>query len=224
MKWLILFVVLLSLFLIAGCNTKTGAVVVDNTKWSENNDAVRDTEVKDKIILDCDDQNVCTDDKFNTQTKKCDFITKKPCCGNNICEDNEGCNTVTYKTACEKDCGLRCESKLEVSGILCEGSCSISRNGDIVIGGPSKIKFELMNLGEKQTGDLVTDVNCTKKSGGTSFKNYFDGGKDMANLKSREKISYYLEFSGPDTFTMECNVNFKSDYSFSFNRLNIVGR
>ena len=47
-------------------------------------------------ILDCNDDDICTDDKM--ENGKCANTPIKPCCGNNICEEEENEN-------CAKDCG-----------------------------------------------------------------------------------------------------------------------
>lgn len=213
----------LSLFL-ASCGFQTGSTIFEKNNETSENIADNNKAIAEEVVpLNCDDQNTCTDDKWNAETKKCDFIAKKPCCGNNICEDNEGCNTLTYKTACQSDCGLRCEAKLEVLGTNCQGSCSLTNIG-MVFSGTGKVVFELVNLGEKPMEDLDAEVKCKQKSGSAKYTSYFNDNKDKLSLKSKEKGYYYIELKQPDTFNFDCDVIFKSDYSVSFNSINIVGQ
>src|SRR3989344_7434055 len=117
MRLIIILLFLLSVLILAACN-QTGSTVFDIND-SDNSEEKVATETVEP--LNCDDGNSCTEDKFNAETNKCDYNPVKNCCGNNMCETNEGCNSATQKTECEKDCGLRCVGKLVVTGPVCEG-------------------------------------------------------------------------------------------------------
>ncbi|MBS3174745.1 hypothetical protein J4440_02595 [Candidatus Woesearchaeota archaeon] len=216
---LIYAIVLIGLLVIlSACDTKTGSAVLD----TKGNNSAQSDDGDTPVIPDCDDKNMCTEDSFNSDIQKCEYKTKQNCCGNNLCEENEGCNVYTYKTSCQKDCGLRCLGKLEVSSPVCEGEC-IFTPALTTVSGLAKIKFELINLGEKNI-EATADLKCNIKSGSVKYVNYFEGNKEKVKLSPRQKINYYVEFKQPDTFNMECEVYFGSEYSYTANKFSVKSR
>jgi len=220
MKYIKIIIALIILAVIAfGCS-KTGFNVLEKSDSIENSEQqLNDT--LEEASLDCNDNDECTEDIASNN--ECTHNIIKPCCGNNICEENEGCNTVNYATGCIADCGIKCEAKLSVSSPTCDGNCVIGTKG-IHIGGFGKVKFTLTNLGEKPLEDLKAELDCKIIEGEMSYayEGYFNDNKESLTLQPKDKGYYYMNFNRPDNFVLDCDLIFRSRSSVIFESITIT--
>lgn len=84
-------IVLSILILVQGCGPSCGDLKCEPGE---------DYQTCDKDCLECIDDDICTQDVYNYDTKKCQFIDIFPCCGNEVCEEGENFNT------CSLDCPI----------------------------------------------------------------------------------------------------------------------
>jgi len=213
------YLLIISLLIISGC-AKTGYTVLEQGDVVESSESLTYDDFGDEEV-NCDDNNECTDDVISEG--KCLHNLKKPCCGNQICENNEGCNSLTYKTGCVADCGVRCQPKLALSSINCEGSCT-SGSKSIDFTGPGKIKFSLINLGENPLFGVKAELKCENVDGKTTYSGYFNSNSDTLDLQTRETGYYYINFKRSDEFILDCDITFTSDYTVIFDEVKITGK
>lgn len=158
--------------------------------------------VTGSAVSDCNDNNACTTDFFDETSKVCAHEKILGCCGNNICEAGERCDTATYTTSCKSDCQV-CPANIDVSGPTCESGCSYVGNS-LVVNGNTKIVFLVKNDGEEPT-DVKVSVNCLQGRGigsinfnyyGVSSGLYFDNGLDTKNVAGKSTERVVLDFAG----------------------------
>ncbi len=200
MKYLV-FVLVLLLFL-ASCQSGDG---------KDLSSAVLDR------VNKCDDGNQCTVDLLDAGGK-CIYSTINNCCGNNICEVGEGCNTLTQTTTCNKDCQL-CPPKIKTKFAGCIGECRVNPDA-IVIKGSSDLYFEVENSGEADA-KINSEFSCAKIAQGVGKINFAYYGLNQevfisnnnaeAVVKGKSKLRFGVKLSGKPNalILLECNANFK---------------
>ncbi len=229
MKKALISLVILSLFVIAACTTKTE---------TPNNDQTQ-------IKTDCSDSNECTIDSFNELTKECEHVTKENCCGNNICEPSEReCDFSTYQTKCIKDCNAICPAKVVVNNdattnqhefpFKCSDSnCKQIANNEFEITGLSSIQTTLVNIGEISSSAITSNFDCKKDISllanadgdsfkGIIFKDYFNNNEEKidslnSRIQENNKATYYFQFDASKreiATKFICNIALASQADF----------
>jgi len=198
--YVLLFLILAIVLAACSKNTdRTGAAVLEDGEKQQ-------VETQAEQTPDCNDNNKCTEDSYDSATKKCVNNPIPSCCGNKKCEEKEGCSTVTYKTKCKEDCGLSCGPNIAVNDPECEDSkCTRKPDGNYLATGDTKLKFSIYNNGEEQT-DVTATLKCTKTGG--SYDNYFNDRKSFATLTPEKTAYYYIEMKYTEGFKMECDATF----------------
>ncbi len=229
MKKTLIYLILLSLIIIAACTPKTE---------TPNNDQTQ-------IKTDCSDSNDCTIDSFNELTKECEHKVNPTCCGNNLCEPSEReCDFSTYQTKCLKDCNVVCPAKVvmnndgsnnnqELSFKCSDLSCTYLGDNKFEITGLSYIQTTLVNIGEKSTSSITSSFECKKASllvanadgdsfKGIIFKDYFNSNEEkLDSLNSRipgnNKATYFLQIDAtkrelPTNLTCTMALNSQTDF------------
>ncbi|MBS3168231.1 hypothetical protein J4216_03845 [Candidatus Woesearchaeota archaeon] len=190
---------------------------INNTQQIEN-----DTVLIEKPIS-CDDGNSCTKDIFDYLTKTCKSEVIIPCCGNNKCEVNEGCNFNTMVTSCVSDCGRKCPAQVEIVGLSCSGDCDL-QGEEFTVRGDSKINIDLENKGEL-IALFNVDSQCDNASQTHFFsynqqpdffiglaENYIDVGLYPSHLGENQK-SFILSVVNKPYFEdrVHCTLRFRGD-------------
>ena len=212
-RYLITILALLSIVLYACSSDKTGAAVIEENKTAEK--------INTKQV-ECDDNNKCTKDSYDQVNDKCINEPLKDCCGNKICENNEGCNTITYNTKCKEDCGLSCGANIVFGdGVCADDKCVKDINGDFTLSADSRIKFSLHNNGEQST-DVSSTLECKRKVGG-SYNGYFNDNKGYITISPGQTGHYYVEIKRVEGFSMECEMTLSGGNFVNFGSFRVKG-
>ena len=212
--------ILVSVIFISSCakgSLKNVSVCGDGKCDTTENCACQDCASQQQCQIpttNCDDQNSCTNDAFNTTLNTCQHSTIKNCCGNNICELNErDCNLQTYQTNCVQDCKLNCpahiviqktntnENKNDLYSYVCaDSNCNQIGDTTYQMRQKSALKTILINNGEVTSNLISSSFHCYRtgnptnpvttdrqESFGITFRDYFNNDvlQDTTRINSR---------------------------------------
>lgn len=227
-KYLLIFgfLVLLSLY---GCSKEEQPTV------QETAPPIQGMVVEEvKTLPSCDDNNSCTEDKFNELTNECEHVKLERCCGDGVCDTAERCDLSIHSTICTNDCPKKCPAFVVVEEWKCEGKCFETQE-HYSIDGDATLKTKLENIGELGTAEIFSFVNCVRPTGGEFntdgdypidgilIKGYFDNEEETVYLTGkpfgRNSADYTLEFKGkPEKdFRLKCTVLFTAN-EFYYNK------
>jgi len=196
---ILLIIISACILVLAGCsgNNTTGGAITDTDN-----------------LNNCNDNNICTNDL--SADGKCSYTEIKPCCGNNVCEPKEGCDSISKMTSCKKDCAT-CPAEVSVIVYGCDGNCVKNLDGSITVKGDSTLSFEAENSGEEDI-KVSGEFSCSRASStstvklsyyGLSEKGYFENGvQNEVTLKGKSKEKYLVALTGRPNMALnlDCNI------------------
>lgn len=230
-KVILISILLLSVIFVSACaktSLKNVSVCGDGKCDSTENCACQDCKsqpiCQNQVSTNCDDQNQCTEDLFNTTLNTCQHKTIKNCCGNRVCELNErDCNFETYQTNCISDCKLNCPAHLLVqktntnenandvySYVCADSNCKETGPNKFEITKKSAIKTTIVNNGELTSNLVSSSFYCFRtgnptnpvtsdglESFGIAFRDYFNNDRlqDTAQVNSRITGNNFVVYS-----------------------------
>lgn len=233
-RWIILFLVLTTISISACAEQSLKNVSVcgdgkcDPTENCNCQDCASRPDCQGQVATNCDDQDQCTEDVFNTTLNTCQHKPIKNCCGNKICELNErDCNFQTYQTNCVSDCKLNCPAHIliqkshstenrndEFSYVCADSNCKQTGENKFELTDISAIKTTLINNGELISGLISSNFYCYRRENtankvttdnsnlfGVVFRDYFDNDKTKDNIQINSRITG----NNFATYTMEFN-------------------
>ncbi len=203
MKYLFLFIIglfIIGLLILSACQSKD----ITNTPVVVNNP--------------CEDNNACTIDT-KTADGECNYAIIDNCCGNKVCELNEGCNTLSKTTGCAKDCEM-CPAEVKTKFVGCSGNCVVAPDS-VKIKGDSILTFEVANVGEKPV-TIDSEFSCSKIAEGTGkvYLTYYGlndqsfiqrGNNNHVVLSGKTSSNFSVNINGDPTvpIILQCDAIFK---------------
>jgi len=190
----------------------------------------------------CDDGNNCTTDIFDTESEKCEHVSKETCCGDGRCEETERCDNKTLKTICPEDCGYECPYKLVMHEegninqtqftVSCLGDCVEVTENHFQAAGNVQVFTTIENVGEDASGRVESNSFCSsdgkskKDDGmlnGVNVRFYFNDHLEYlryidGTVKEQNYATYWIDFKPievEDIRVLTCNVDINS---FGFNQ------
>ncbi len=188
----------------------------------------------------CDDNNVCTEDKYNEQTGQCENKKLNVCCGDSVCDVSERCDPSIHTTVCPGDCTRNCPAYLIVSPVECVGAC-FKTEDYYIVDGPTTFSFKLENQGELSATNINSGFNCLKDSSGVKFMDerdndvrdgvsiigVFDNEEETITLTGKTYLksstTYTLKITGEPTRDndLTCSVRFSASEFYYGNDIKI---